>query len=197
MKTKQNFMTDSTDISDAQLFLNIREEDREALDIFFNRYYNSLCRFGLLYENDLNIVEEEVADVFIHLWDNRRRLNEILNPRSYVYVVTRNRLKKRSGTDRRHEKMDEAPGLKLALPSVEEQIIEKEQREIDRNRISEILDEIPKKSRLVFELSRIDGLKYREISELLNISPRTVENHIATAMKSISRSLLSHNRESR
>lgn len=197
MKTKRNLTIGGPEFSDVRLFRSIKEGDYEAMDIFFNRYYNSLCRFGLLYESNADIVEEEVADVFIQLWNRRERLDEVMNPRSYVYVMTKNRMKKRVKTDHYHESMDETSGLKLALPSVEEQIIEKEQKEIDRSKISEILDDIPKKSRLIFELSRVDGLKYREISELLNISPRTVENHMATAIKSISRSLLAHNRENR
>jgi RNA polymerase sigma-70 factor (ECF subfamily) len=57
--------------------------------------------------------------------------------------------------------------------------------------ISAILKHVPIKSRQVFELSRIDGLKYKEIAELLNISSKTVESHIVLAMRQIREALLS------
>ena len=63
---------------------------------------------------------------------------------------------------------------------------------MNTNLIREILDIIPKKSRQAFELSRIDGLKYKEIAEILNVTPKTVENHIAIALKFISRTLESY-----
>ena len=80
-------------------------------------------------------------------------------------------------------------------PSREQEIIENEQKEINTNLIREILDVIPKKSRQAFELSRIDGLKYKEISVILNVTPKTVENHIAIALKYISKALESHKKD--
>ena len=77
-------------------------------------------------------------------------------------------------------------------PSREQEIIENEQKEINTNLIREILDVIPKKSRQAFELSRIDSLKYKEIAEILNVTPKTVENHIAIALKYISKALESY-----
>ncbi|TDD95030.1 sigma-70 family RNA polymerase sigma factor [Flavobacterium cellulosilyticum] len=191
MKINQIKIGFSDDVSDDYLFQQIRNGQQEAMELFFNRYYTRLCRFGLGYESDYCLVEEKVADVFIELWNNRNTLDKIRNPKSYIYVVVKNSLKKVQKFELFHQQIDETKAIdSISTPSIEEEIIDNEQKEFNKNMIREILDIIPKKSRQVFELSRIDGLKYKEISEILNITPKTVENHIGLALKYISKALL-------
>lgn len=186
-------MGNSDCFSDDYLFQQIRNDQYEAMELFFNRYYTPLCRFGLSYEKNACLVEEKVADIFIQLWNNRNILDKIKNPKSYIYVVVKNSLKTVKKSEPFHQQIDETKtNNTLFSPSREEEIIENEQKDINTNLIREILDVIPKKSRQAFELSRIDGLKYKEISVILNVSPKTVENHIAIALKHISRALASY-----
>ena len=65
---------DFNNMTDVELFRLIQERNKEALETVFNRYYESLCRFGLTYESKLDIVEEKVADVFIQLWNGWMRV---------------------------------------------------------------------------------------------------------------------------
>jgi RNA polymerase sigma-70 factor (ECF subfamily) len=179
--------------SDDYLFQQIRNGQYEAMELFFNRYYIPLCRFGLGYESNSCLVEEKVADIFVQLWTNRNLLNEIKNPKSYIYVIVKNSLKTARKAELFHQQVDETKTINsMYSPSREQEIIENEQKEMNSNLIQEILDVIPKKSRQAFELSRIDGLKYKEIAEILNVTPKTVENHIAIAMKYISEALESY-----
>jgi RNA polymerase sigma-70 factor (ECF subfamily) len=186
--------TGSTDcFSDDYLFHQIRNGQYEAMELFFNRYYTPLCRFGLSYESNPCLVEEKVADIFIQLWNSRNILDKIKNPKSYIYVIVKNSLKTARKSELFRQQIDETKTVTgLFSPSREQEIIENEQKDMNTNLIREILDGIPKKSRQAFELSRIDGLKYKEIAEILNISPKTVENHIAVALKYISRALESY-----
>lgn len=193
MKINQIKMGNSDCFSDDYLFQQIRNGRYEAMELFFNRYYTPLCRFGLSYESNACLVEEKVADIFIQLWNNRNILDRIKNPKSYIYVVVKNSLKTVRKSEQFHQQIDESKTSNTMFsPSREQEIIENEQKEINTNLIREILDVIPKKSRQAFELSRIDGLKYKEISVILNVTPKTVENHIAIALKYISKALESH-----
>ncbi|MCL6218208.1 RNA polymerase sigma factor [Zunongwangia pacifica] len=173
---------------DLDLFQQISEGKYAALELLFNKYYDALCRFGLSYHKNISIVEEKVSDVFILLWNKRKELNQIEKPKSYLYVIAKNSLKK---PVRSHLSFSTESKQRPILfsPSTEDEIIDKEQKEINAKIIQSILKSIPKKSRQIFELSRIDGFKYREISEIMDISPRTAENHIAIAMKYISKGL--------
>lgn len=196
MKINQVKMGNSDCFSDDYLFQQIRNGQYEAMELFFNRYYTPLCRFGLSYESNSCLVEEKVADIFIQLWNNRNLLDKIKNPKSYIYVVVKNSLKTVRKSEQFHQQIDESKtNITMFSPSREQEIIENEQKEINTNLIREILDVIPKKSRQAFELSRIDGLKYKEISIILNVTPKTVENHIAIALKYISKALDSHKKD--
>jgi RNA polymerase sigma-70 factor (ECF subfamily) len=193
MGNNQSKIANSDCFSDDYLFHQIRNGQYQAMELFFNRYYTPLCRFGLSYESNPCLVEEKVADIFIQLWNSRNILDKIKNPKSYIYVIVKNSLKTARKSELFHQQIDETKTITgLFSPSREQEIIENEQKDMNTNLIREILDGIPKKSRRVFELSRIDGLKYKEIAEILNISPKTVENHIAVALKYISRTLESY-----
>jgi len=196
MKINQTKIGNSDCFSDDYLFQQIRNGQYEAMELFFTRYYTPLCRFGLSYETNSCLVEEKVADIFIQLWTNRNILDKIKNPKSYIYVIVKNSLKKVRKEEPFHQQIDETKTINsIFSPSREQEIIENEQKEMNTNLIREILDIIPKKSRQAFELSRVDGLKYKEISEILNITPKTVENHIAIALKCISKALESCKKE--
>ncbi|MDI6047071.1 sigma-70 family RNA polymerase sigma factor [Flavobacterium yafengii] len=193
MKINQTKMGSSDCFSDDYLFQQIRNGQYEAMELFFNRYYAPLCRFGLSYESNSCLVEERVADIFIQLWTNRNILDKIKNPKSYIYVIVKNSLKTARKSEQFYQQIDETKTINsMFSPSREQEIIENEHKEMNTNLIREILDIIPKKSRQAFELSRIDGLKYKEIAEILNVTPKTVENHIAIALKFISRTLESY-----
>lgn len=196
MKINQTKMGSSDCFSDDYLFQQIRNGQYEAMELFFNRYYRPLCRFGMSYESNSCLVEEKVADIFIQLWTNRNILNKIKNPKSYIYVIVKNSLKTARKSEQFYQQIDETkPINSMFSASREQEIIENEQKEMKINLIREILDIIPKKSRQAFELSRIDGLKYKEIAEILNVTPKTVENHIALALKYISKALESYKKE--
>ena len=193
MKINQTNMGNSDCFTDDYLFQQIQNGQYEAMQLFFNRYYTPLCRFGSNYESSPCLVEEKVADIFIQLWTNRNILDKIKNPKSYIYVVVKNSLKTVRKSEQFHQQIDEEKTINFMFsPSREQEIIENEQKEINTNLIREILDVIPRKSRQAFELSRIDSLKYKEIAEILNVTPKTVENHIAIALKYISKALESY-----
>lgn len=107
MKINMLKMSSSACFSDDYLFQQIRNGKYEAMELFFNRYYTPLCRFGLSYEKNTCLVEEKVADIFIQLWNNRNILDKIKNPKSYIYVVVKNSLKTVRKSEPFHQQIDE------------------------------------------------------------------------------------------
>ncbi len=186
MKSKSSTYKDLIQKTDLELFQLIKERNKGALETIFNRYYESLCRFGIAYENDLDVVQEKVSDVFIQLWNSHERLQEIKKPKPYLFVVVKNKLMEPVSYQKMKQSLDQGFGDEYAAsPCIEQEIIDQEQREMYVRKIQEILGHIPKKSRQIFEMSRLDELKYKEISEILGISVKTVESHMAIALKTI------------
>lgn len=192
----KNKADDKSLSEDRHLFERISQNEYKALELLFNKYYDRLCVFGNLFEKDQMIIEEQISDVFMLLWNKRETLRTINNPKSYMYVIARNQLIKKSTYVKHKHYLEDKNENQLVFkvhPSFEEEVIDQEQKIVFQRALSQILKEIPKKSREIFEMSRVDGLKYKEISELKGISPRTVENHIATALRLISKKVITLN----
>ncbi|MEZ7495836.1 sigma-70 family RNA polymerase sigma factor [Leeuwenhoekiella aequorea] len=192
----KNKADDKSLSEDRHLFERISQNEYKALELLFNKYYDRLCVFGNLFEKDQMIIEEQISDVFMLLWNKRETLRTINNPKSYMYVIARNQLIKKSTYVKHKHYLEDKNENQLVFkvhPSFEEEVIDQEQKIVYQRALSQILKEIPKKSREIFEMSRVDGLKYKEISELKGISPRTVENHIATALRLISKKVITLN----
>jgi len=144
-----------------------------------------------MFEQNSLIVEEKVADVFIELWSRRHTLAEVEFPKAYLYIMARNKLLRTNKSERLLTRIqDNFNYSNFKQPSYEEELIIKEEAQINRERISRVLKNVPERSRRVFEMSRIEGFKYKEIAEILSISSRTVEQHVAITMKTIKQNLI-------
>ncbi len=165
--------------SDILVFMRLKNGDMDALEILFKRYYESLCNFANTYLQDFELTEDIVNDVFILLWDKRKRINIKSNFKSYLFTITKNTIFEYLRKNKIYfEKLDSIKDFSSPNELIEE---------LDKMEIKQIikflLDKIPPKSRRVFLMHRMDKLKYKEIAEVLNISIKTVENHIGKALK--------------
>lgn len=165
--------------SDDTLINLIKDNNQEALELLFKRYYVRLCRFAFTILKDSNLSEESVSDVFLNIWVNRAKLNIITSVKAYLFKSVRNQ----SLNYLRKEKY-----IYENLETLHSENLSKQTSDNDFSRmeleeeILTILKKMPNKRKLVFTLSRIDGLKYKEIADLLNISVNTVQNHIVQAV---------------
>ncbi|WP_121967293.1 sigma-70 family RNA polymerase sigma factor [Myroides sp. N17-2] len=177
---------------DIQLFEQIALGSKSALEHFYVKYYKYLSRFAASYESDSYLVEEKISDVFLYLWENRETLLEINSPKVYVFTMLKNMLFQ-------HKKKLKTQAIsfdyavfqdKYYSENIEEQIILSEQEHQLQKDLLLIINKIPAGSRRIFEMNRVDGLRYRQIAEILNISVRTVENHMSIALRTINKMLI-------
>jgi RNA polymerase sigma-70 factor (ECF subfamily) len=174
-------MRDPEVISDIGLFEKIKEGEVDSFTVLFDRYYQSLCNFAFLYLKSKEQAEEVVSDVFTKIWQKRSEIIIRESLKSYLFKSTRNATVSyfRSQKQLINSEPDELDKKDLITP---ESILLK--KEFEEN-VQKILGELPKRAGLVFRMKRIDGLKYKEIAEILDISEKTVENHITKAIKQI------------
>lgn len=146
----------------------------------FREHYEAVCNFAYSFLKDSNHSEDLVQDVFVKLWENRNQIEIEISIKAYLYKTVKNSCLnaiKHEKVKRKHQEFE-----------IANQIVELEsQTELEadelKDKINEKILSLPEKRREVFLYSREDGLKYAEIADKLNISIKTVENHMGLALK--------------
>lgn len=154
--------------------------DRSQFEQLFRSHFNYLCNYALQYVDGMDTAQEICQKVFISLWENRANINPELSVKAYLFTAVRNRCLNyiRDNKKYRSQVLDLDCG-DFDLAGEEDHFGEEELQQ----RIDTALSELPEKCRLVFEMSRFQAMKYREIAEELGVSQKTVEAHMTKAMK--------------
>lgn len=159
-------------------------DDQRAFRILFRHYYTALFQFAVSIVKMRETAEEIVEDVFIKVWDKRKRMTEIANLRLYLYVSVKNHCLNyvtRRGTTTEID-LDQLDVVCAELvPSPEDLLVASELLQ----KLNKSIHELSPKCRIVYKMVKENGLSYKEVGKILNISPRTVENHIAAAIKKL------------
>ncbi|MGM9509002.1 RNA polymerase sigma-70 factor [Larkinella sp. GY13] len=169
-----------------------QHNDHRSFRLLFESLYPELMRFALYYVKIRESAEEIIQDVFLKIWQIRATLLTILNFRAYLFTTTRNLclnyLQKKSQSVPIYS--DTAAESDLAVSDNDpQQALEL----VDmQHRIKTAVDTLPPQCRLIFQLVKEQGFSYREVADLLTISPRTVETQIGIALKKIAAALGSY-----
>lgn len=160
----------------------IQQGDVKEFEKLFQTYYEALCYYAFGIINDMDEAEEIVQNLFVSYWKKRRKINIRTTAQAYLYQATRNSSLKHI----RHRKVRRKYEQHLALEQNYEQSVQQslEAKQLHQI-ISEAIESLPERSRIIFKLSRFEGLKYKEIAEELAISIKTVEAHMGIALKHI------------
>ncbi|WP_291591133.1 RNA polymerase sigma-70 factor [Bacteroides sp.] len=140
-------------------------------------YYSKLVRFAKEFVIQEEDAENITQDVFIILWENRDFIEHIDNMNAYLFRLVRNKC-----LDYLKHKVFEQRYVESVQTSYEVDVVEDNDTEI---LIRAAINSLPKRCRDIFLLSRVEGLKYKEISEQLGISVNTVECQMGIALKKL------------
>lgn len=127
------------------------------------------------YVKDLDEARNLVHEVFITVWEKFESLPSDTNYRSYLYTAVRNRCLNHLRDTKKHLSIEKAEFIRAEETSSMETV------ELERE-IELAINSLPEKCRIVFEFSRIEGLKYAEIAEKMGISVKTVEAQMSKAL---------------
>lgn len=182
-------MNSEQNISDNLLIISIRNGSKDAFKLLYDRYCKKLFYFSLRYLDDKEEAEELVQSVFINIWEHRNSLNETLSVKNYIYRSALNYIYNYLKKKAVHARYVEAE-LRKSEPQSNQTYNNIFYNDLERS-ISSIVEKLPLQQRKIFQLSRFDGLSHEEIARTLNLTVRTVENHIYRALKIIKSKLRS------
>ncbi len=169
-------------LSESNFLLSaIQRGDQKAFDALFLRYYPALCAYGHRFV-DLEDAEEIVQDSLLWIWENRENLFIETSLSSYLFkMIYRKALNKLAHIDatqradtRFYEEMQEML-QDTDLYQVEELT----------QRIKDAIATLPESYREAFVMHRFRDMSYKEIAEILGVSPKTVDYRIQQALKQL------------
>lgn len=160
-----------------------------AFQKLFEHFFPRLNAFSYSIIKNHQRSQEIVQDVFLKVWNNRENLTSISNISTYFYILIKNKSidELRNKSNLKCIDILDIQDNKCVINNwnAELSYISKERMMMIENAINNL----PEKCRFVFQLVKIEGLKYSEVAHLLEISVRTVEAHIAIALKKLMEAL--------
>jgi len=159
-------------------------EDMKAYEELYNLLYPGLHRFACAFVKSPDVAQDMVSDVFIKLWQIRGRLMEIENLKVYLFTLARNFCY--NYLTQQFKKvvlsLEEAdPEVLIHFDNPEELCISADAVE----KIRSAIRQLPPQCRIIFQLVKEEGMKYREVADVLHLSVLTVRNQVAIATKKI------------
>lgn len=166
------------------LLFKISQGDKGSFNEFFRLYYEKFIKISLLYVRGYNNAEDIVSDVFVKILNRIDSIYQVERVEAYLFRMVKNQcldfLKRKKNK------------LLVLIDEHEDNYFEANDDlrvEIEGNELNSIVDQcvdqFPPKRKIVYKLIKEDQLKYKEVGEILNISPKTVENHLNLAIKSL------------
>jgi RNA polymerase sigma-70 factor (family 1) len=159
-------------------------EDEGAYKELFMILFPSLTRFATGIIHSKETAEEIVSDVFISIWNERARLNEIEDLQLYIFVAVKNNSvrKLKQLNKRATVSIDEIDvEIDSLYQNPEDKILSTE----SLSQIETAINSLPQRAKLIFKLAKEDKMRYKDIASLLNISVKTVDNQLAIAIKKL------------
>ena len=143
-------------------------------------YYNPLCNFANKIVDDKELSKDIVNDIFLNYWNKLNSLENFDHIKSYLFTSTKNKCIETIRRKKIESKYADWAKKNMASTS---QIDDEADKFLLRERLYASIRQLPPKCREVFMMSKQNGLTYVEIAEDLDISIKTVENHMGRAMR--------------
>lgn len=168
-------------VQEAKLIKSLSKGNILAFNTIFKEYSGRLFRFVNGYLKADAVSEEMIQEIFTMIWEKRRDLRPELSFKSYLFTIAFNMVRKYFRTQAViSEYLHSGTGDELDMRT---------SKEISYNSlynyVSELVEQLPHRRKLVFVKSRFEGKSIKEIADEMKISHKTVENQLTDALKFI------------
>lgn len=164
--------------NNVEFICHLRNGDEKAFVHLVKIYHRPLFAYALSLNNNPTLAEDIVQIVFLKTWENRHRLNQDYSIKSFLYKVTYNEFINEYHKSRALSKLES-----IYIEALNE-VVDDSNLELLEQKIALVnkgIDNLPPKCKETFLLSKKEGLTNIEIASYLNISIKTVENHLTKA----------------
>lgn len=167
--------------ADKLVVIAFQQGDLKVFETVFKENYPSLCRLARRYLVDNSAAEEVVQDMFLKMWEKRDSLIITSSLHAYLNKAVCNHAINYWKFEKKTLRFQDYVGFETE----ESQLVSGEDimahNDLEK-KVSILMKALPEKRRMIFEMSRFEGLKNAQIAQKLGISLKTVEYHMAAAL---------------
>lgn len=167
------------------LFSQIANNSPKAFELFFDYSYTKLYRYANYFINDIEECKEIVSEVYYNLWQNRKKLVDLVDLDNYLFICVRNQALKHIKNLNQYQK--------VSLENIYTDILsdrsnpEKQLLGEELNNVIELaINSLPQRCKLIFFMVKEEEMKYKDVAKVLSISERTVHAQMCIAIKRVS-----------
>lgn len=171
-------------MNEAEEWEKFRRGSRDAFRNIYRRFAGVLYNYGTRFTGDTGLVEDNIQDLFVDLWESRGRLGPTTSIKYYLFRALRRRIARQSEIMRR---FGDAPGdgLSEAGESYEFQLILEQENAARKRILQEVLDGLSARQREILHLKYYEELSFEEIARLMQIDIRSAYKLTYKALASV------------
>lgn len=166
-----------------KLMYRISEGDLNAFTRFYNMYFCRVYQFTRYFIKSNEICQEVISDVFLTVWNYRDKITTIHNIGAFLYTIVKNKAYNYLDRVARIPEFTNTLPIEISIDydNPEDIILIDELQNV----IKTAIGKLPEQCKLIFLMSREDDLRYHDIAQILNISEKTVNAQMVTAIKKL------------
>ncbi|WP_294627817.1 RNA polymerase sigma factor [uncultured Bacteroides sp.] len=171
------------------LLRQISEGNTSCFEKMYKRYFEKCYSIALYFVQSPSSAEDVLSEVFLSLWSKRKYLKEVKEWDSYLFMTVKNHAVTFLEKNQQQDNLSSIDQYTIEIAeselTPEEKLLKKDMEE----NMQQAIRQLPEKTRIVYCMVKEKYMSYKQISEILNISERTVNAHMTTAIRKLTESL--------
>ena len=184
-------MTDQENAVVVDLVARMRKGESDAFQLVMDQWRHRVYNFALRYSNDRHFANEVVQKTFIQVFEKIDQLKDPSKLRSWLYKIASNNCSSEGRIKSRHQftDLEERNAIRIDHDTPAKRYEKKELKLM----VKELLQKIPADQRQVIIMKEYEGLKFREIAEVLGESQNTIKSRMYYGLDAMRKILLDQN----
>lgn len=158
--------------------------DESAFQELYFIYYPLLLKYGKAFSNDLDLIQDQIQDLFVKIWQDRKKFAQLENPDAYLYSGFRNNIINSLNKVKNRKQLLEQ-NKALNWQENKNYDIEYQEKNTALEYLNNLIQDLPPKQREVLFLRFFQEKSFKEIAEIMSISSQVAQNYANRAIKKL------------
>lgn len=183
--TESKLITTKERNADQLIWENFLCGDDEAYTYIYRQYSQALYAYGMHFTADKGLVEDCVQDVFVKIYQNRKRLQSTDNIKLYLFISLKNKLFNVFRKDIKYSQIDTLEPVFAAEYTIEDEIIQNEKEQFLNEKMIRMLEVLSPRQKEIIYYRFVEGLSYEEICQIMDMNYQSTQNLIQRSLKKL------------